>query len=944
MECPFCGSRFMGDTKWPDKKPIIDEELALREGKYIDQSVSRYGLSRKPLNESLKEFGTNREQFDEALSALHTDTPISPYALASTFLSEYQEVKTSRIPAELSPIFALEYIISRIPQHFKNYDEVRKIVSSLFQGEYRQYIIDYHLGSGWFPLYSYPVRIEPFWFPVFKYKHLIGIFHDAGVSKYQRTECYRVDPIELCCFTISLPDECDVTLSQMEKFWSSLQSLKAPVVFEIVGNGDAGKIIFQFLCGIEDKANIVTHLQSIIPDVNPEGSDHDYFDEYDDYSGCTGFGSIFGLEKHCSYPLRTFSSFRDGDPLTSLMTALSEVKKGETAIIQAIIQPVKDGWDRKLAWIQDELEATDKDKMLDNIAKTTGYSEYKFENLPIYDFVDCPISHKLKYPLFSVALRTMVYGEHVTESFPQSVLGFSIFGLNEGNSISDRPKIYVGDNPNPYKNADYSLNDDEFESFFNRTSYRHGFILNSEELANLLHFPSKALKHPKLLRQKLTFAKAPEATTAGDGLLIGVNEVFGQSQKVYVPEDFRFRHVYVVGKTGTGKTTLLLNMIKSDIDAGKGVGLIDPHGDLVERVLQVIPENRIDDVILFDPTDYEHPIGFNMFQVSDRAEERQMRSDIVVAIRQLFESSSWGDNIDHLFRTSVATLLADQSQKHTILDLRKLISDDVYRSQILVRLNDDYLKEFWVDDFPGFAQSTVSAVKRRLASVLGEPEVRNVLGQSQNSFNFKDMMDKKKIFLANLSRGILGENISSLFGGLLVSKIQLTAMARASQPEEERVPFYLYVDEFQNFVNESFEVILSEARKYKLCLTITHQFTGQLPSRLYDAVFGNIGSLIVFEVGVDDATSLEKQLGKFTREDILNLERFHTFTRIGKSMDTFSMRTFPDPTAEEDFSSRIRQASREKYCSKQEIQPVNAEEQVENDKTAGVDDFFERDK
>lgn len=842
---------------------------------------------------------------------------------------------------------------------------------STFSSGYNAYLLDTYAGGGWLPRFNYPVRPLPY--PINLDKFLIPteakeIFNDefvggflsnlinsqAQLNKFQKASlevnynlfnqwkdkkyAYHLDLSEYLTFTI-LSDGENVTARQMEFFWSSLTTLQNPVIFEIITDGRTDKIVYQFLCHEEDKTLVVNSLSSLFPNVNTNGNDEDYLrnriEKLEEWvENYNSVGVHLGLRGHHSNLLKTFSNF-DTDPLNTIAGLTCSVldnkpKENYGTVLQMIIQPSNGIWENHLR----RIEMADKSLSPD--------LEYR------------DLNDKLKYPLFGVVLRMMFFvkgdvGDEEIEkshkSFVTAGQSFSIFkDQQEGNypdvvnifdNIRQKPKIFGG--------TDGYLDSHEILSMITGNTYRMGFILNSQELTGLAHFPTKSFNHPKLLRQDTTRVKAPESVTAGDGLLIGVNEIFGQSQKVYVPEDFRFRHVYVVGKTGTGKTTLLLNMIKSDIDAGKGVGLIDPHGDLVERVLQVIPENRIDDVILFDPTDYEHPIGFNMFQVSDRAEERQMRSDIVVAIRRLFESSSWGDNIDHLFRTSVATLIADQSQKHTILDLRKLISDDVYRSQVLARLNDDYLKEFWVDDFPGFAQSTVSAVKRRLASVLGEPEVRNVLGQSQNSFSFKDMMDKKKIFLANLSRGILGENISGLFGGLLVSKIQLTAMARASQPEEKRVPFYLYVDEFQNFVNESFEVILSEARKYKLCLTITHQFTGQLPSRLYDAVFGNIGSLIVFEVGVDDATALEKQLGKFSREDILNLERFHTFTRIGKAMDTFSMRTFPDPTAEKDFSSRIRQASREKYCSKQETQPVT-EEQVENDKTAGIDDFFERDK
>jgi len=401
------------------------------------------------------------------------------------------------------------------------------------------------------------------------------------------------------------------------------------------------------------------------------------------------------------------------------------------------------------------------------------------------------------------------------------------------------------------------------------------------------------------------------------GLHIGINAVHGREQEVYVPEDYRFRHIYVVGKTGTGKTTLLLNMIKSDIDAGKGVGVIDPHGDLVrDKILPIIPEHRIDDVILFDPTDFDHPIGFNMLQVHSEIERRQIMNEITATLRRLFEQ--WSSDINTLFRNSVTTLLADRSQTYTLLDIRKLITDDYFRSEILERIDDEYLEEFWAEDFEGMRRTTVPAVKRRLSTLLGQPEVRAVLGQRETTFSVREMMDSNKIFLANIPRGELGEEVSTLFGGLLVSKIQLTAMARASQVEEARVPFYFYVDEFQNFTNESFDIILSEARKYRLCLTMAHQFIAQLSDSIREAVLGNVGAIISFELGVKDATSLAKELNGFTVDNILDLPKYHAYTRVGRARDAFSMRTYPAPQVTADLSAEIRRRSREKYCGKPE--------------------------
>ena len=919
LQCGMCGVQFKTEWKsgvevWFSGKPVIQQEnniLLL-----------------------LEEHGISKKRFDGLFSTMPENLTVEPFAFLSTLttsLNEHIRLFGYGRFEELSLKQVMPFVISKIPQNAKSIGAVRSVIENVCSRErsYSSYLVDCCAGSGWLPSYDYPVILEPFGYIVSSDEKFSSLFHDIRLENVLKNKvvAYTINSDNLCCFNIVLSNKDNITPNQMEHFWSSLQNVSHPIIFEIVGSGKEQKIIFQFLCHPDDKEHIAKQLLPLFPNssINPEGNDHDYLigqlgDDYREKiaSDFQAFGAVFGLGRHCSYLLRTLTSFDKTDPLSSLISQLSELEKDESVVVQALISPSKY---EQLGIIGQQL--------------TTFSHLYKYSR-----FKDCPIRSKLKYPLFAVCFRVMAFGAKETsrsdklKSSSSNILSvLAPFSSPEGNCISNKLLDITPSElsmPEAYNQVKSELSERELLSVLERNTYRHGFILNSQELASLCHFPSSALEHPKLLRMDSTTAKAPELATAGDGLLIGINEVFGQSKQVYVPEDFRFRHIYIVGKSGTGKSTLLLNMLKGDIDAGKGIGLIDPHGDLVESVLQVIPEERIDDVILFDPSDYEHPIGFNMLQAGDRLERRQMRSDIVVAIRRLFEGASWGDNIDQLFRVSVATLLDDSTQAHTLLDMRKLISDDVFRSQVITRISDDYLKEFWVDDFPSFSQSTVSAVKRRLGSILNEPEVRNVLAQTRTSFDFKKMMDTRKIFLANLSRGNLGEDISALFGGLLVSKIQLTAMARASQPEAERVPFYLYVDEFQNFVNDSFEIILSEARKYKLCLCIAHQFTGQLPSRLYDAVFGNVGTLISFEVGVDDATALEKQLGKFTKDDIINLERFHTFTRIGKARDSFSMRTIPPPEIETDNTEEIKQASREKYCHKDQAnEPAPEPEQAQ---------------
>jgi len=756
---------------------------------------------------------------------------------------------------------------------------------------------------------------------VYKYdpsdlRGLSAITHDIHFQRLRRTEESGEHTAKgnLCCFRLILSGEDNITPNQIERFWTALQTIKHPVSFEVVGDGSANTILFQFFCREDDKELVVNQLTSLFPNssINPEGNDKDWVAEkigegYEEKlaSEFHGFGASLGLSNHYSYQLRRLTSYDRTDPFGGVINALGNLGKGEYAIVQALISPLRN-WDTHLD-VMSELPKEDKE----NLSGVKGL----------------PFTQKRRYPLFAVCYRVMAFGnveetdmERLETMFGSIERALVSYRAPDGNGLTSYPDDIIERDdllpiPKSYQQVKSGLDKDEVMSIFARQTHRHGFILNTQELASLCHFPHPALEHPKLLRQDSMFVKAPESMTTGQGLRLGINEVFGESQEVYIPEDFRFRHLYVVGKTGTGKTTFLYNLIKNDIDAGKGVALIDPHGDLVEQVLRNIPEHRIDDVILFDPADTEYPIGFNMFQVNNSLERRQMRTDILVAIRRLFDDASWGDNIDQIFRTSIATLLADTKHTHTLADVRRLVTDEVFRSKVVGRIDDEFIKEFWREDFPDFTRLTTSAVRRRLGSVLSEPEVRNVLTQKETGFNFKEMMDTKKIFLAKLSRGTLGEDISRLFGGLLVSKIQLTVMARESQPEAERVPFYLYVDEFQNFVSEGFEIILSEARKYRLSLTMAHQFTAQLPRNLYNAVFGNVGSLVIFETGVDDASALEKQLGKFSKEDIMNLESFHTITRVGKAKEAFSMRTLPPFEEATDRSAEARKASREKYGS-----------------------------
>jgi len=380
----------------------------------------------------------------------------------------------------------------------------------------------------------------------------------------------------------------------------------------------------------------------------------------------------------------------------------------------------------------------------------------------------------------------------------------------------------------------------------------------------------------------------------------------------------------------------MADMIIQDILNGNGVGVIDPHGALIrEWILPRIPKERKDDVILFDPADEEYPIGFNMFQAETPLERRLVKNDIVVAFRRLFQDSSWGDNIATIIRTTVDTLLADNSRVYSLLDVVNMINDEGFRYEVLERIRDPLgaLKNFWLDLYPSYQTSTIGALKRRLFDILGDPLIGNILGQKETTFNLRDAMDNRKIFLASLSKGILGEHISNVFGGLLVSKIQLTALARAAQATESLTPFYFYVDEFQNFTNESFKEILSESSKYKLYLTVAHQFASQLPTIIRDAIIGNVGTWFIFNSSHKDGRAIAGELAdEITADDIVKLPRFNTFTRMGTAANTFTMATIlpSEPTEAHANPHEIIEASRAKYCRAQ-VEAAVAEEEDDDD-------------
>ncbi|MDO8649075.1 MAG: type IV secretion system DNA-binding domain-containing protein [Candidatus Peregrinibacteria bacterium] len=478
------------------------------------------------------------------------------------------------------------------------------------------------------------------------------------------------------------------------------------------------------------------------------------------------------------------------------------------------------------------------------------------------------------------------------------------------------------------------------------------YVLSVEEIATLWHVPSVLVKTPNMdwvMSKKLEPpVDLPVDTDEGqqrqegqerqkgreidDELTLLGEAVFrGERTKFGIRQDDRRRHAYIIGKTGMGKSTLLENMIFSDIHAGRGVAVIDPHGDLVEAVMRFLPASRTNDVVLFDPADKDFPISFNMLSCPLPDQRALVCSGMMSVFKKLWPDV-WSGRMEYILRNSLLALI--EAGGNSMLGILRMFSDDPFRAKILEHVEDHLVKTFWEVEYLSWSEKyrteATAAIQNKIGQLLSAPMIRNIVGQVHSSLDIRHAMDTGKIILVNLSKGKLGEDNSAFIGSMLVTKFQLDAMSRADVPEKDRRDFYLYVDEFQNFATESFATILSEARKYHLNLTMANQYVSQLligdkSTVLRDAVFGNVGSMVCFQVGSDDAEPLSLQFEEMVLpKDILSLPKYHAYFRLmikGIPSKPFSVLTLPPPqfTQDEGRMEMVRNLSRERYSEKRAV-------------------------
>lgn len=401
--------------------------------------------------------------------------------------------------------------------------------------------------------------------------------------------------------------------------------------------------------------------------------------------------------------------------------------------------------------------------------------------------------------------------------------------------------------------------------------------------------------------------------------VFGLTTYRRQLRRFGIKLDDRRRHMYLIGKTGMGKSTMLENMIISDIRNGKGIALVDPHGDLVEKVVKFIPDNRINDVVYFNPSDADWPMAFNIVESVNPEHKNLIASGLVGVFKKIW-ADSWGPRLEYILINTILALLDYPGS--TLLGVTRLLVDKTYRKKVVSEIRDPVVKSFWVDEYANYSEKfrteAIAPIQNKVGQFLSSSIIRNIVGQSKSTIDMREVMDSGKILLMNLSKGRIGEENAALLGAMMITKVQLAAMSRVDIPENDRRDFYLYVDEFQNFATDSFANILSEARKYRLNLIMAHQYIEQLGDVVKAAVFGNVGTMVVFRIGSTDAAEFETEFEPiFTPTDILNLPKYHVYMKLmidGVASDPFSATSLPPVTGETSNLDKILRASRERYA------------------------------
>ncbi|MBP7860013.1 hypothetical protein KA001_03585, partial [Patescibacteria group bacterium] len=702
---------------------------------------------------------------------------------------------------------------------------------------------------------------------------------------------------------------------------SSIESGNSKIVFNIVGSKEGVK--FYCLCKKDTKSSVQAQLYahfsqiqiSDVPDFNS------LFDTNYKYDLRT-----LNFSKKQFFPIKTFKDF-DYDPLNQTIEVLSKAGEEGICSISYTLSPINDGWQDDgydyISILKGDVPESFYVKLLKSIL--AGFGNFLFPpSTPATKTVSTAkkelnsieqdhianIESKLSKMGFKVSCKVLLgsKSEEKTDLIFSSVLAsYKQYSDVAYNQFEYSPTILQGENA--------------LQLFLSNALLENNLVLNTEELAGLIHFSGQGVATPFVERSLSKKAEPPlNLPILGDVNFFGTTNFREKQVKFGIRTDNvdRLRHMYFVGKTGVGKSTLFENMIIQDIIAGRGCGYIDPHGDTIDKILRRIPKERINDVVLIDISDSESPVGINVLELVHKEQKNLLASSVLTAFKLQF-GYSWGPRLEYLLNYALLTLV--EIDGTTLLSVTRLLTDKNYRKFILEKVTDPVVLRFWNFEYPQieqtFASEAISPIQNKVNRFLSSTTLRNVVGQRNSTIDFNDIMDNKKILLVKLSKGLIGDDNAYLLGSFIVNRINFFAMQRAKIREEDRVPFYLFVDEFQNFASESFVSILSEARKYALSLHLTHQYTAQLPLTIKDAILGNVGSIVAFTLGSQDAKELGFEFAPvFDENDLITQEVYNFYVKLqidGSQSKPFSGKSLAPIYSSDDYTKEIIETSRKKY-------------------------------
>ena len=662
---------------------------------------------------------------------------------------------------------------------------------------------------------------------------------------------------------IVLPADEDVSREAAEQLVLSLSTCPSPVSFEMIGTPES--IAVQLSCRESEAVPIAQQINAYFPEAVVEERQGFLSHAWRHAGWHDQLVVDFGLSNEFMRPVRTFKNF-GVDPLIAIAGALSDVRSGEAAVLQVLFQACHQSWS---------------DSVMRAVTDGTGDSF----------FADAPemvklAKEKISRPLSAVVIR--VGTKSATEGRAQILARGIARALGQLAEPSSNELI-------PLSNDEYDDEDHE-RDLLGRTTRRSGMILNTEELVSLVHLPSSSVRLTKLERERKKTKAAP-STVIGHELVLGENRHAGKTVTVSLNAEQRSRHAYLIGASGTGKSTLLLNMIVQDIKNGQGIGVLDPHGDLIDAILGHIPESRYDDVVLLDPSDDQYPVGFNILSAHSELEKTLLASDLAAIFRRF--STSFGDQMQAVLSNAILAILENE-RGGTLLDLRRVLTEKPFREEYLKSVTDPEISYYFHREFPLLKGSPQASILTRLNTFLRPKPIRYMVAQREG-LDFASIMNDGKIFLAKLAHGLIGEENSYLLGALLVTKFHQLAMGRQEMAAAGRRPFTLYIDEFHNFVTPSVASILSAARKYRLGLVLAHQEMRQLwdqDANVGSAVLTNPCTRVCFRVGDWDAKKLAEGFSSFNATDLQSLGVGEAICRVERAEHDFTLKTSAPPAVD----------------------------------------------